>query len=79
MLAGVSVEYYTRLERGNFNGVSESVPESRAKSLALDDAEQPTCSTSPAPREPAPGQPAASDGLATMIGPAATPASRSPG
>jgi transcriptional regulator with XRE-family HTH domain len=25
LLAGVSVDYYTRLERGNANGVSESV------------------------------------------------------
>ncbi|WP_440072210.1 hypothetical protein [Streptosporangium sp. OZ121] len=27
MLAGVSVEYYTRLERGNLGGVSDSVLE----------------------------------------------------
>jgi hypothetical protein len=27
LLAGVSVDYYTRLERGNLNGVSESVLE----------------------------------------------------
>lgn len=40
MLAGVSVEYYTRLERGNLNGVSESVLESLAKALGLDDAER---------------------------------------
>jgi transcriptional regulator with XRE-family HTH domain len=40
MLAGVSVEYYTRLERGNLNGVSESVLESLASALALDDAER---------------------------------------
>jgi transcriptional regulator with XRE-family HTH domain len=39
MLAGVSVEYYTRLERGNLNGVSESVLESLAKALGLDEAE----------------------------------------
>ncbi len=27
MLAGVSIEYYTRLERGNLSGVSEDVLE----------------------------------------------------
>jgi transcriptional regulator with XRE-family HTH domain len=40
MLAGVSVEYYTRLERGNLSGVSEPVLESLAKALRLDDAER---------------------------------------
>lgn len=40
MLAGVSVEYYTRLERGNLAGVSESVLESLANALQLDDAER---------------------------------------
>jgi len=39
-LAGVSVEYYTRLERGNLAGVSESVLESLANALQLDDAER---------------------------------------
>ncbi|MBG0566456.1 helix-turn-helix transcriptional regulator [Actinoplanes aureus] len=40
MLAGVSVDYYTRLERGNLSGVSESVLESLARALHLDDAER---------------------------------------
>lgn len=40
MLAGVSVEYYTRLERGNLSGVSEGVLEALARALQLDDAEQ---------------------------------------
>jgi transcriptional regulator with XRE-family HTH domain len=40
MLAGVSVDYYTRLERGNLAGVSESVLESLARALRLDDAER---------------------------------------
>ena len=31
--AGVSVDYYTRLERGNLNGVSESVLEALAHAL----------------------------------------------
>jgi hypothetical protein len=36
----VSVEYYTRLERGNARGVSESVLDSLARALQLDDAER---------------------------------------
>lgn len=39
LLAGVSVDYYTRLERGNLNGVSESVLEAIARALQLDEAE----------------------------------------
>ncbi|MEV5967128.1 helix-turn-helix transcriptional regulator [Kribbella sp. NPDC051952] len=39
-LTGVSSEYYTRLERGNANGVSDSVLESLARALQLDDAER---------------------------------------
>jgi transcriptional regulator with XRE-family HTH domain len=40
VLAGVSVDYYTRLERGNLTGVSESVLEALARALRLDDAER---------------------------------------
>jgi len=40
MLAGVSVDYYARLERGNLAGASESVLESLARALQLDDAER---------------------------------------
>src|SRR3954469_2598372 len=40
MLAGVSIDYYTRLERGNLTGVSESVLESLARALRPDDAER---------------------------------------
>jgi transcriptional regulator with XRE-family HTH domain len=39
-LAGVSVEYYTRIERGNLAGVSDSVLEALAGALLLDDAER---------------------------------------
>ncbi len=39
LLAGVSIDYYTRLERGNLNGVSESVLEALANALQLDEAE----------------------------------------
>ncbi|WP_305787206.1 helix-turn-helix transcriptional regulator [Symbioplanes lichenis] len=40
LLAGVSVDYYTRLERGNLSGVSESVLEALARALRLDEAER---------------------------------------
>jgi hypothetical protein len=40
LLAGVSVDYYTRLERGNLGGVSESVLEALARALQLDEAER---------------------------------------
>jgi transcriptional regulator with XRE-family HTH domain len=39
-LAGMSVDYYTRLERGNLSGVSEPVLAALARALQLDDAEQ---------------------------------------
>ncbi|MGA5894715.1 helix-turn-helix transcriptional regulator [Streptomyces venetus] len=40
MLAGMSVEYYTRMERGNLGGVSESVLDALAQALRLDDTER---------------------------------------
>ena len=40
MLADVSVEYYSRLERGGLAGVSDSVLESIARALHLDEAER---------------------------------------
>ncbi|QHC60758.1 helix-turn-helix domain-containing protein [Rathayibacter sp. VKM Ac-2760] len=40
MLAGVSVDYYNRLERGNLAGVSESVLDALARALQLDEAER---------------------------------------
>ena len=62
LLAGVSVDYYTRLERGNLSGVSETVLEALARALQLDDAERAhlfdlaraTQTVSPARRRPAP-------------------------
>ncbi len=39
-LAGVSVEYYTRLERGNLRGVSDSVLDALVHALRLDDTER---------------------------------------
>jgi transcriptional regulator with XRE-family HTH domain len=40
LLAGVSVEYYTRLERGNARGVSDSVLEALVRALQLNEAER---------------------------------------
>lgn len=40
MLAGVSVEYYTKLERGDLRGASESVLDAIATALRFDDAER---------------------------------------
>ena len=40
MLAGISAEYYTRLERGNVRGVSEEVLDGIVRALHLDDAER---------------------------------------
>jgi transcriptional regulator with XRE-family HTH domain len=39
-LAGVSVDYYARLERGNLRGVSDSVLEALVRALRLDDGER---------------------------------------
>lgn len=39
-LAGVSIEYYNRLERGNLGGASETVLEALADALRLDEAER---------------------------------------
>lgn len=40
LLAGVSTDYYTRLERGSATGVSDSVVEGVARALQLDEAER---------------------------------------
>src|SRR4051795_13383024 len=40
LLAGVSVDYYTRFERGNLAGASESVLDALARALQLDEAER---------------------------------------
>jgi transcriptional regulator with XRE-family HTH domain len=40
LLAGISSEYYTRLERGNATGVSDSVIDGIAQALQLDEAER---------------------------------------
>ena len=40
LLAGVSVDYYTRLERGDLKGVSDSVLDAIASALHLDEPER---------------------------------------
>lgn len=40
LLAGVSIDYYTRLERGNLAGASDEVLASMAEALQLDEAER---------------------------------------
>jgi hypothetical protein len=40
MLAGVSIDYYTQLERGNTRGVSDEVLDAVAGALGLDEAER---------------------------------------
>lgn len=40
MLAGVSTDYYTRLERGRLEGVSDAVLDALARALHLDEAER---------------------------------------
>jgi transcriptional regulator with XRE-family HTH domain len=40
LLAGISVEYYTQLERGSVRGVSEDVLEAVTRALQLDDVER---------------------------------------
>ncbi|MBP1078956.1 transcriptional regulator with XRE-family HTH domain [Microbacterium terrae] len=59
LLSGVSVDYYTRLERGDLSGASDSVLDSLARALQLDDAETAhlfdlahTANASPSARKP---------------------------
>jgi Helix-turn-helix domain len=40
LLAGGSADYYTRLEKGNLSGVSDTVLEAVADALQLDEAER---------------------------------------
>ena len=40
LLAGVSIDYYVRMERGNLSGASESVLDALARALQLDEAER---------------------------------------
>lgn len=60
MLAGMSTDYYTRLERGNLAGVSQSVLEALARALQLDEAERAhlldLATTANAPGRPSPAR-----------------------
>lgn len=52
LLAGISIEYYTRLERGEARGVSQNVLDRIARALQLDDVERTANVTRPARRRP---------------------------
>lgn len=59
LLSGVSVDYYTRLERGDLSGASDAVLDALARALQLDDAETAhlfdlarTANASPTARKP---------------------------
>jgi transcriptional regulator with XRE-family HTH domain len=61
LVAGISVEYYTRLERGNATGMSESVLEGVSRALQLDEVEQAHLhnlvrASATTPKRPAPGR-----------------------
>jgi hypothetical protein len=72
-LAGVSVDYYNRLERGNLAGVSEAILESIANALQLDEAERLHLfrlarAASPAPRaRPTPKRPRLSASIQRVL------------
>jgi len=51
-LAGVSIAYYTKLERGDASGASDTVLEALSRALQLDESSAPTCSTSCARSNP---------------------------
>ena len=60
MLAGVSVPYYTRLERGDARGATNAVLDAISRALLLDDAERAHLSepgTPPTPPPPPPPPP----------------------
>jgi transcriptional regulator with XRE-family HTH domain len=57
VLAGVSIEWYVRLEKGHISGVSDDVLDAVARALQLDEVERDHLFTSPAP----PGPPAPHD------------------
>ncbi len=62
ILAGISNEYYARLERGNLRGASESVLNALARALQLDEAERihlfDLARAATPPSGPTPGRPA---------------------
>ena len=52
LLAGVSIDYYVRMERGNLAGASDAVLDGIATRSSSTRPNAPTCSTSPAPPSP---------------------------
>lgn len=81
LLAGLSVDYYARLERGNLSGASESVLDALACALQLDDAERQhlfdLARSAPASRRPHQSRPAAGPSpavLAILAGMSGVPA-----
>jgi transcriptional regulator with XRE-family HTH domain len=80
-LAGVSVEYYTKLERGDLSGASESVLDAVARALRLDDAERAhlfdlarTANASPAARRRRPVAPRVRPGVQRVLDALTAPA-----
>ncbi|MEV6848952.1 helix-turn-helix transcriptional regulator [Actinoplanes sp. NPDC051411] len=74
MLAGVSPDYYTRLERGNLSGVSDNVLDAIARALQLDDAERShlhdlarAANTSPRTRPRRPARPQIRPGVRSLL------------
>ena len=78
-LAGVSVEYYRRLERGNLAGVSDLVLDALADALRLDDAERTHLfdlarATGPAPQRATPARSKVRPSVQQMLDRMAMPA-----
>ncbi len=82
LLAGVSVDYYSRLERGRLAGVSEEVLDAISRALKLSEAEQlhlvdlarSAGPARPRRRRPAPAQRAGDAVLSILAGMSGTPA-----
>lgn len=69
LLAGISVEYYARMERGNLAGVSPEVLHSLARALQLDEAEAAHLADLAKAAGPAPSWRPGSAGLEPVVDP----------
>lgn len=79
ILAGVSVDYYTKLERGKITSASDSVLDAIARALQLDDAERTHLfdlfrPANPTSRAPRPAQTALRESLERMLDSIVVPA-----